>query len=60
MKELQEISNLLKEIGKRLETFSNSEKNYNHCLSEDLNGIGLDVCRMSEEINIIKEFFFGI
>ncbi len=60
MDELEEIAKLLKSIGKRLESFSNLEKYYNNALSEDISQMGVEANKMSNEIKIIKEFFYGI
>lgn len=59
MNELSEILNQIKKIGERLETFSNSEKNFNHSFSGDLEKIALELYGMSSNIAEIREYFYA-
>jgi hypothetical protein len=57
--ELKEILTQIKTAGERLESFSNNEKNFNHSFSGDLEHIALELYEMSENISIIREYFFA-
>lgn len=57
MSELNDIMQQLSKIGARLESFANTEKNFNNIFSASLEKIGNEIEGMSTKIEVLKDFF---